>query len=298
MSRTECMGPVERLTEPVDAVGESPVWRAREGALYWTDITARRLHRLHLESARRESWSLPEMAGCFAFDRRGGLVAGMQTGIFALVLEPDGGVRAAPLAAPQWPREAMRFNDGRCDRQGRFWAGTMQMDIPAAEPVGALFRYDGSGLSGPHEPGLFTQNGLAWSPEGDRMYLSDSHPKARAVWVFDYDRDAGLPRNRRLFVDMEDWPGRPDGAAVDTDGCYWICVNDGAEVVRLTPRGAVDRRIALPVRKPAMCAFGGADYSTLFVTSIRREGADDPLAGAVFAVAAGVKGLPEPEFAG
>ena len=293
---------VERLTDPVDAVGESPVWHAAEGALYWTDITARRIHRLHLETGRRDSWSLPEMAGCFAFDRRGGLIAGMQSGIFAIALQADGSVQAARLAAPDWPFESMRFNDGRCDRQGRFWAGTMQMDIPAAQPVGALFRYDARGLSGPHEPGLFTQNGLAWSPEGDRMYLSDSHPRARTVWVFDYDRDAGLPRNRRVFVDMRGWSGRPDGAAVDADGCYWICSNDAGEVVRLTPEAVVDRRIALPVRKPAMCAFGGADYSTLFVTSIRPHSAADqaaqPLAGAVFAVSPGVKGLPEPEFAG
>jgi sugar lactone lactonase YvrE len=293
---------VERLTDPVDAVGESPVWRASEGALYWTDITARRIHRLHLASGRRDTWSLPEMAGCFAFDRRGGLIAGMQTGIFSLALEQGGGVLAAPLAAPDWTLESMRFNDGRCDRQGRFWAGTMEMNIPAARPVGALFRYDARGLSGPHEAGLLTQNGLAWSPEGDRMYLSDSHPRARAVWVFDYDRDAGLPRNRRVFVDMRDWPGRPDGAAVDADGCYWTCSNDAGEVVRLTPQGVVDRRVALPVRKPAMCAFGGPDYATLFVTSIRPQAAEDqagqPLAGSVFAVSTGARGLPEPEFGG
>ena len=293
---------VERLTDPVDAVGESPVWRAAEGALYWTDITARRIHRLHLETGRRDSWSLPEMAGCFAFDRRGGLVAGMQTGLFSLALEAGGGVLAALLAAPAWPLESMRFNDGRCDRQGRFWAGTMHMDMPAAHAVGALFRYDGGGLSGPYEAGLFTQNGLAWSPDGDRMYLSDSHPRARTVWVFDYDRDAGLPHNRRVFVDMRGWTGRPDGAAVDADGCYWTCSNDGGEIVRLTPEGKVDRRFALPVRKPAMCAFGGADYSTLFVTSIRplaeADQAAQPLAGSVFALSPGVRGLPEPEFGG
>jgi sugar lactone lactonase YvrE len=293
---------VERLTEPVDAVGESPVWRAAERALYWTDITARRIHRLDPASGRRDSWPLPEMAGCFAFDARGGLIAGMQTGIYRLALEPGGGVIAEKLAAPEMPLPSMRFNDGRCDRQGRFWAGTMHMDMPAAHAVGALYRYDARGLSGPHEPGLFTQNGLAWSPEGDRMYLSDSHPRARTVWVFDYDRDAGLPRNRRVFVDMKGWTGRPDGAAVDADGCYWSCANDGGEVVRFTPAGAVDRRIALPVRKPSMCAFGGEDYATLFVTSIRPQAAEEraaqPLAGAVFALLPGVRGLPEPGFAG
>src|SRR5258705_9440166 len=100
----------------------------------------------------------------------------------------------------------------------------MHMDMPAAHAVGALYRYDPAGaLAGPLEPGLLTQNGLAWSPEGDVMYLSDSHPKARVVWMFDYDRDSGTPRNRRVFVDMNRYPGRPDGAAVDVDGCYWTC---------------------------------------------------------------------------
>ena len=293
------MSRVERLTEPVDTVGESPVWRAAEGALYWTDIPAKRIHRLHVASGRRDSWPLEEMAGCFAFAKRGGLIAGMQSGIFSLALE-EGAVLSTRLAAAQMPFPSMRFNDGRCDRQGRFWSGTMQMDIPAASAVGALFRYDERGLSGPHEPGLFTQNGLAWSPAGDRMYLSDSHPRARAIWVFDYDRDAGLPRNRRLFVDMNGESGRPDGAAVDVDGCYWTCSNDGGEVIRFTPEGRVDRRIALPVRKPSMCAFGGSDYATLFVTSIRPQAtgelATQSLAGAVFALSPGVSGLPEPEF--
>jgi sugar lactone lactonase YvrE len=291
----------ERLTEPVDAVGESPVWRAVEAALYWVDIPARRINRLCPASGKRDSWVAPEMVACIAFDRAGGIVAGLQTGIFALRLEAGGTASATALAKPELPAPGMRFNDGRCDRQGRFWAGTMHEDMAAAHAVGALYRYTAAeGLCAPIEKGLLTQNGLAWSPRGDRMYLSDSHPRARVIWAFDYDAQAGVPHSRRVFVDMNAHAGRPDGAAVDADGCYWTCANDAGRVLRFTPAGVLDREVTLPVRKPSMCAFGGAGLDTLYVTSIRPQKAEDlegqPLAGAVFALRPGARGLPEPEF--
>jgi sugar lactone lactonase YvrE len=131
------------------------------------------------------------------------------------------------------------------------------------------------------------------------MYLSDSHPNVQTIWAFDYDVDSGTPRNRRVFVDMKPLPGRPDGAAVDADGGYWICGNDAGLVHRFTPDGRLDRSLPVPVKKPAMCAFGGAALDTLFVTSIRPAGidlSDQPLAGGVFALRPGVKGLDEPSF--
>lgn len=133
------------------------------------------------------------------------------------------------------------------------------------------------------------------------MYLSDSHQSVQTIWVFDYDRATGTPHGRRLFVDMNQYPGRPDGAAVDVDGCYWICGNDAGQLHRFTPAGKLDRSIALPVKKPAMCAFGGDHFDTLYVTSIRpqneAERVDQPFAGAVFALRPGVCGLPETDFA-
>jgi sugar lactone lactonase YvrE len=278
----------ERVTDFDCTVGESPVWRAAENALYWVDIPKGLIHRLRMDGSPPECWKADEMVACIAFDRRGGLVAGMQTGIFALELAPGGAVFATLLAAPQFAMPDMRFNDGRCDRQGRFWAGTMHMDIPAGHEVGCLYRYDSTaGLTAPVQDGLLTQNGLGFSPDGKRMYLSDSHPKARVIWAFDYDIDAGMPHDRRVFVDMRTQPGRPDGAAVDADGCYWTCAADGARVMRFTPQGKLDREIPIPVPKPTMGAFGGPALDTLYVTSI---------AGPVFAVRTGVRGLPEPEF--
>ena len=292
---------IERLTDPVYSVGESPVWRAAESALYWVDIPGKRICRLQVETGVLDTWNTIDMAACIAFRHDGTLVAGMEDGVYSLRLLAEGKVEATQLAAPVLPMTNMRFNDGRCDRQGRFWAGTMHMDMAAAHAVGSLYRYTASdGLSAAIATGLLTQNGLAWSPSGDLMYLSDSHPKSQLVWVFDYDIASGSPRNRRVFVDMNQYPGRPDGAAVDVDGCYWTCANDAGQLLRFTPTGKLDRSITLPVKKPSMCAFGGSHFDTLYVTSIRPGNEadlfDQPDAGAVFAVHPGIQGLPEPEF--
>jgi sugar lactone lactonase YvrE len=172
-----------------------------------------------------------------------------------------------------------------------------------AEAVGALYRYDAqnpndASVLAPQLQELVVPNGLAFSPDGRTLYLSDSHPSRQLIWAFDYDIDSGTPHNRRVFVDMNDHPGRPDGAAVDSHGCYWICAIDAGLVLRFTPQGKLDRALPVPVKKPTMCAFGGPRLDTLFVTSIRPQGidlADQPLAGGVFALNPGVQGLPEPK---
>ncbi len=301
LSRIEGAAGAERVTEPADAVGESPVWRAAEESLYWVDIPRRRIHRMPLASGRRDAWTAAESVACIAFATDGSLVAGMESGIFRLELGHEGAVKATLLASPPFPMPHMRFNDGRCDRQGRFWAGTMHTDMSAAHAVGALYRYtEEDGFSAAFARELLTQNGLAWSPAGERMYLSDSHPNARVIWTYEYECDSGTPYARRVFVDMEKHAGRPDGAAVDVDGCYWTCANDAGQVLRFTPEGKLDRALALPVRKPSMCAFGGARLDTLYVTTIRpakpEELASQPLAGAVFALRPGMQGIAETEF--
>jgi len=285
------------------ATGESPVWRADEQALYWVDIPARRLHRWSAETSKHDCWTGNEMLACIAAraGHPGEWIAGMESGLFAIAARADGTLAASPIAAAVHAERGMRFNDGRCDRQGRFWAGTMLMDMAAGRDVGRVYRYQGDvnaevalRLQLDH---LIVPNGLAFSPDGKTMYLSDSHPDVQAIWAFDYDIATGTPHGRRLFVDMKPLPGRPDGAAVDADGCYWICGNDAGLVHRFTPEGRLDRSLAVPVKKPAMCAFGGAQLDTLYVTSIRPGGdlSDQPLAGGVFALRPGTKGLPEPE---
>lgn len=294
------------------AVGESPVWRASENALYWVDIPAQTIVRYELDRARRTQWVLPERVGCIAFDRAGTVLAALETGLFAVQLhesderrQPDDDTGTHPgratirrLTAVRHEAERMRFNDGRCDRQGRFWAGTMVQDAKDPQPAGKLYRFsEQSGLSAPIVSGLCTQNGLAWSPDGRTMYLSDSHASSRLIWAYDYDTDDGVPTNRRVFADLHDYAGRPDGAAVDADGCYWTCANDAGLLLRFTPDGRLERKLALPAAKPSMCAFGGAGLDTLFVTTICPEAVGEH-DGFVLALQPGVRGLPEPEFSG
>jgi sugar lactone lactonase YvrE len=290
---------MERVSGVHCTVGESPTWHAEEGAWYWVDIPARRIWRLHYASGATRCWETQEMAACVSPAARGGLIAGMETGIFHLVLREDGGVDAERLAAPPSSElgEGMRFNDGRCDRQGRFWAGTMFMDMSAERAVGNLYRFTSDGgLSGPFVSGMLTQNGTAFSPRGDVMYLSDSHPKRRMVWAFDYDIGSGTPHNKRVFLDLGAQKGRPDGAAVDADGCYWTCANDGGVLQRYTPAGTLDREIALPFAKPSMCSFGGPDLSTLLVTSINPGNSRDEWSGSIVLVRPGASGLAEVMF--
>ncbi|VVE46816.1 SMP-30/gluconolactonase/LRE family protein [Pandoraea fibrosis] len=288
--------------ETPHAVGESPLWRPDEQALYWVDIPAKQLHRVTPADGERRQWTFPEQIACFSFDAFGTLLAGCETGLFAVRLGAPGVIAASDwqrVAAPAFPAPGMRFNDGRCDRQGRFWAGTMVQDMSLASDAGALFRFDAEGrLSAPLVDGLVTQNGLGFSPDSRTMYLSDSHPTRRRVWAFDFDADSGAISAQRLFVDMNQYPGRPDGAAVDADGGYWTCANDGSRLLRFTPAGALDREIVLPVSKPSMCAFGGRDFDTLFVTSIRPGTGANEHDGHVFAVRCGVQGLPEAPYAG
>jgi sugar lactone lactonase YvrE len=290
----------ELIVDARNAVGESPVWVAQENALYWVDIPNGALQRWSADTGQVRAWKAPEMLGCIARHQRGGWIAGMESGFFHLHPHTDGSLDAERLASVEHARTDMRLNDGRCDRQGRFWAGSMVLNMGLNAPEGRLYRY-GAGATGTIEAqldGFIVPNGLGFSPDGKTLYLSDSHPNVQLIWAFDYDTDSGTPSNRRVFVDMNNHCGRPDGAAVDADGCYWICANDAGLVHRFTPDGRLDYSLPVPVKKPTMCAFGGSQMDTLFVASIRPGDDHDPqsLAGGVFALSPGVKGLPEPLF--
>ena len=292
---------VELVLDARNATGESPVWCAAEQALYWVDIPARKLFRLAIDSGKMTQWQAPEMLGCISPVGLGpSWITGAETGVFLLEPGPQGQLGFKRLASADHAAPGMRFNDGRCDRQGRFLAGTMAINMASSPRSGCVYSYQKNSILKKLLEGFITPNGMAFSPDGRTLYLSDSHPSAQSVWAFDYDMETGTPSNRRLFIDMNPLPGRPDGAAMDEDGCYWICGNDAGLIHRFTPEGKLDRSLPVPVKKPAMCAFGGTGMDTLFVTSIRPEGidlSDQPLAGGVFALYPGVRGLPEPVFA-
>lgn len=289
----------ELIVDARNATGESPVWSVAEQALYWVDIPARNLHRWRATDGALTQWCAPEMLACIAPHALGGWVAGMESGVFKLDAQADGSLLCQPLASVPHAFAGMRFNDGRCDRQGRFVAGTMSIKMDENPGAASVYSYKNNSKLRQLAGGMRVPNGLGFSPDGRTMYLSDSHTSVQSIWAFDYDTASGTPSKQRLFVDMKPLPGRPDGAAVDADGCYWICGNDAGLVHRFTPQGKLDRSLAVPVKKPAMCAFGGARLDTLFVTSIRPDNidlSDQALAGGVFALQPGVQGLAEPFF--
>ncbi|WP_051341605.1 SMP-30/gluconolactonase/LRE family protein [Azospirillum halopraeferens] len=281
--------------------GENPVWDAGTGLWTWIDIPARRVHRYDPSSGALMTWTLREMIGCLALTAGGGAVAACETGLFALSL-PEGGGEAGmtPLSSITFPGPGMRFNDGRCDRQGRLWVSSMVMDITLGDASGSWYRYTpGEGLVEGGLGGYIIPNGSAFSPDGRTFYHSDTHRDVRTIWARDYDPDEGRAGDRRVFVDLTGTGGRPDGAAVDADGCYWICCLDEGCIKRFTPDGRLDRRVDVPMRKPTMCAFGGEDLGTMLVTSLCRgpdDLAGDPHGGRVLMFRPGVQGLPEPRL--
>lgn len=278
-------------------VGESPVWSESEQAIYLIDIHGAELHRVHPESGRHDKWSLPERVGSIALCKNGGLLVALRKGLFHINPET---MSFTPLAAVDEPLEN-RLNDGRCDRQGRFWVGSMAEPPRAGVSAGSLYRYHGGARMEMMVGGLVVSNGLAFSPDGRRLYHSDSHASVSCIWRWDLDPDTGQIFNRTLFADTSATPSRPDGACVDAEGCYWVAGNGGGEILRYSPSGVLDRRLRVPVSKPSMMAFGGKNLDVMFVTSVSAFVAEpqaEPLAGKLFALRPGVTGLPEPAFAG
>lgn len=280
--------------------GESPVWHAQEQALYWVDIPEKKLYRYRIASQSVHSWDAPQMLGCIAaLDTPNQWITGAESGFFQLDTSDEAALGFTPVGDADHAMAGMRFNDGRCDRQGRFMAGSMLIDMLAGRSVGHIYQIQHHGKPRKVLDGLVTPNGMAFSPDGRTMYLTDSHKSVRTSWVFDYDTELGQPINRRPFIDMAGFSGRPDGAAMDTDGCYWICGIDAGLVHRYTPQGVLDMTISTPVKKPSMCAFGGDDLRTLYMTSISPVVDDDkrPQDGGLFAIhLPSVQGFPEPKF--
>jgi sugar lactone lactonase YvrE len=275
-----------------DRLGECPLWDGRE--LWWVDILAPALRRLDPASGERRDLALPEAIGSFAFRRAGGILAAMKSGLYFLNSE-NGGLDS--VARPEAALPDNRFNDGRCDRDGRFWAGTMKEG--RREPVGALYRLDAGGECARVRENLYVPNGLCWSPDGRTMYFSDTH--RHIIWAYDYDRAGGAISSERVFAEGGDL--HPDGACVDAEGCVWSCQYGGWRIVRYTPAGALDLAVPLPVQNPTCCCFGGAGFDTLYVTSAAQKLAPDelakqPLAGSVLALRPGATGLPESRFGG
>lgn len=286
------------LTQPV-LLGESPLWDAATQGLYFCDIAGQTLHSVDAEGGQARSWPMGVDLACCALRTGGGLLLARRDGLWAF--DPATGA-CERLAQPPYDPAQERFNDGKCDPRGRFWVGTIYE--PRQPPRAALYRWHRGQLD--RIAGEVTvSNGLAWSPDGRTMYWSDT--TSHTVWALDYDLDSGQPGPRRVFArfpkreagqPLADYGGRPDGAAVDAEGAYWVAMYEGGQLLRLAPDdGRVLDRIELPVRCPTMPCFGGHDLRTLYITTVRHgrppeELQSQPQAGAVFAVRVAVPGIP------
>jgi len=248
-----------------DVLGECPLWDDRAQALWWVDIKAMKLHRWAIDGGAEQSWVFDEPIGSFAFTNARTLLLAMKRAVHRF--DPVTGARSE-FARPDTEPATNRFNDGRCVR-----------------------RFDE----------IFVPNSLAFSPDDRIMYFSDTH--RHLIWTCAYDLATGQAGERRIFSDLRERQGRPDGSAIDADGCLWNCEYGGGRVVRYTPDGVVDQVVTLPATNATCCAFGGADLRTLYITTAtQRLTPEDlerqPLAGSVFAARVTIPGLPEARFGG
>jgi sugar lactone lactonase YvrE len=239
--------------------------------------------------------AMPEAIGCFALGAAGGFIVALRSGVWRA--DRDGKLEGKIAAAP-YDTMHFRFNDGRCDAQGRFLVGSMNEKRDAN--TAALYRLDPDGALRQVLGDMMTCNGLAWSPDGRTMYHADT--PTHTIRAFDYDGATGTPSRPRIFASWSGETDRPDGGAVDSAGNYWSAFYRGGKVVQLSPRGQILAELPTPAMCPTMCAFGGADRKTLYVTSARQMREPDELArlpqsGGVFAMRVDVAGLPEPRCA-
>jgi sugar lactone lactonase YvrE len=286
-----------RIGTQTDLLGECPLWDDRLQCLWWVDIRAPALRCWRPASDTLRTWPMPELVGSIALTGRDGvLLVALRSrlAMFDTAREHFETVVDARLPADH------RFNDGRCDRQGRFWVGTMHHITRA--PEGSLFRLDAHGFSEVIAGGIAIPNSLAFSPDGGTMYFADS--LQHRIDAFDYDTASGQRGAGHAFAAIQA-PAFPDGSCVDAEGCLWSAQFHNARLVRYAPDGHIERTLDVPMKRPTCCTFGGADFGTLYVTGVSHsmsdtERAADPQAGALFAFDIGrdwgIHGLPEPRL--
>ena len=277
------------------ALGECPLWSVAEQALYFVDIKRCRIHRYDPATGSLGAMELPEEVGCIGLVEGGGFIAGLRSGLW--LIDADG-KPLKKLADNPEDQAISRFNDGGVDPAGRFIAGTV--DETREKGIASLYRYDRSGLTR-LAGGLLTSNGVAFSPDGRRLYHSDT--LRYTLYACDYDAATGEATNRQVFARFgsETDKGRPDGGAVDAEGCYWTALYEGGRVQRYAPDGTLLAEYPVPAKCPTMIAFGGPDLRTLYCTSASIGRPDEelveyPLSGALFAMRTDVAGLARPLF--
>lgn len=274
---------IERVGLTRDRLGESPVWDARAQCLWWLDSLEGVLHRLDPASGDHRAITVPAPVGSLALRRAGGVILALQHGFHAC---DDATGTCTPLAPIDATHPDVRLNDGKVDRQGRFVAGTMHVNLAAgAPPLGGLYRLSAAGEATRIAQDIVTANGPCFSPDGRVLYLADS-PR-QVIWRFDYPAGDAPPAERRVFADLAPLGTAPDGATVDAAGNLWCALVRSGEIACFDPTGILLRRIRMPVTHPTSLSFGGPKLDVLYVTSIWRSHrltAPEAEAGGLFAI--------------
>lgn len=297
------MTDIRSVVDAKALLGEGVCWDAAAQCLWWLDIYGQAIHRYEPSTGETRTFATPLKPGCLAVRSRGGLVVAMGDGFY--FFDPANEKFSSIVDAEPGIAET-RMNDGKTDRQGRFWAGSMyeaegQPPRPLPRPLASLYCLNPDLSIRKAAHGFTCSNGLAWSPDSRTLYFTDS--ATSYVWAWDFDASTGEIENRRVFIDLSAENGIVDGATVDAEGCYWLTMPFKWMVRRYDPAGRLMTTIDLPVDTPTCCEFGGRDLDILYVTTatLKRTPAElkeQPWAGNVLAIDAGVKGLPASEFIG
>ena len=288
LPQVDCVLPAAAL------LGESPVWCTVDKVLYWVDIKRPAVHRFHPATASCKTWPMEEEVTSIGLRQLGGAIVSLRSSLATFDFQTG---EVAKLPGPIVHQPDMRFNDGRCDRRGRFWVGSLH---EARHPeTASLYRFDPGGRHTEMVAGVTISNGLAWSLDNRTMYFADSW--TRTIFSFNFDLDSGTLRDKKVFVQLPEGDGVPDGATVDAEGFLWSATFDGGCVTRYAPDGRKDRVIKMPVQRPTSCAFGGPHLQDLYITTAahlpgRREWSRSPVDGALFRCRLGTPGLPEAKF--
>jgi sugar lactone lactonase YvrE len=307
----------QTVTPTTYALGESPFWHSQEQMLYWVDISGKQILRANVYMGTVEAWDVPSEPGCIAPAESGGLVMALRDGVFRA---KEWGGPLQRLATLDYDPTYHRANDGKCDALGRFWVGTL--DETRTEGNAALYCVDARGtdpssglkatrMISPKDQAFTTANGLAFSPDNRTLYWTDT--PSHAIWAWEFDLESNTLGKKSVFATirpkLEGWMsdpldanngyyrGRPDGAAVDSQGNYWVAMFEGRRICQFAPDGGLLAEILVPLQCPTAVCFGGEDLKTLYVTSAKHHrGASElaafSLSGAVLSMRVEVAGLP------
>lgn len=284
------------ICDEVMLLGEGPLWHPIENCLYWVDIVTATLNCFDPTTKDIKQFKLPSQIGSIGWRAKGGLIAALSDRFVSIDTKTG---TTQTIAAPLQQEHNVMFNDGKCDRQGRFWAGTK--DIAEKNPIGSLYCLDITGKATKMLNGFTVSNGIAWSIDDRQMYICDS--PQRQIYRYDFDPVEGRLGKFKIFAQIPEDAGFPDGLTVDSENYVWSCHWDGWQITRYKPTGEVDAIIPMPVPRPTSCCFGGPDLKTLYVTSasVRLPASalvDAPQSGMLFALETDIKGLVEPAYLG